>query len=277
MFLNYINWDIAPEIFSIGDFGIRWYSLLFGLGIFLSYLIMSQIYKKEGLKIELLDSLSVYVILGTVLGARLGHCLFYETAYYFEHPLEMILPWKGSIFGDDFHFTGFRGLASHGGGIGILFALFLYAKKFKLNYLWILDRIVIVVALSGASIRLGNLMNSEIIGIPTDLPFGFIFERIDNIPRHPTQLYEAFAYILIFLALFFYYRKFSKTFRQGNILAYFLISLFPVRFILEFFKENQEVFEENLVFNMGQLLSIPFILFGVFILVRNYIIKIENK
>ncbi|OQX96544.1 MAG: prolipoprotein diacylglyceryl transferase [Bacteroidetes bacterium 4572_128] len=276
MFLNYIIWEVSPEIFSIGSFGVRWYSLFFATGIFLSYLFMSKIYKKEGLNLELLDKLSVYVVLGIILGARLGHCLFYETSYYLNHPLEIFLPWRGSIFGDDFNFTGFRGLASHGAVIGILTSLFLYTRKYKIDYLWILDRLVIVSALSGAFVRLGNLMNSEIVGKKTDFIFAFIFKRIDEIPRHPAQVYESICYFIIFIGLYFYFKKYYKNFSKGNIFSFFLIFVFLTRFILEFFKENQEVFEESLFINMGQILSIPFILIGISIFIRNKFMKNLN-
>ncbi len=276
MFLNYIIWEVSPEIFSIGSFGVRWYSLFFAAGIFLSYLFMSKVYKKEGLNLELLDKLSVYVVLGIILGARLGHCLFYETSYYLNHPLEIFLPWRGSIFGDDFNFTGFRGLASHGAVIGILTSLFLYSRKYKIDYLWILDRLVIVSALSAVFVRLGNLMNSEIIGKKTDFIFAFIFKRVDEIPRHPAQVYESICYFIIFIGLYYYFKKNYKNFSKGNIFSFFLIFIFLTRFILEFFKENQEVFEENLFINMGQILSIPLILIGISIFIRNKFMKNLN-
>ncbi|MGC9375288.1 MAG: prolipoprotein diacylglyceryl transferase [Bacteroidales bacterium] len=258
MIFNYIHWDINPEIVGFWGLSIRYYGVLFASAFFFGYLIMQKIFKKEGLSVELLDKLTVYVALGTIIGARLGHCLFYDPSYYLSNPIEILKIWRG-------------GLASHGAAIGILIALYYFSKKNKKPYLWILDRIVIVVALAGFFIRMGNLMNSEIYGIPTKLPWGFIFVRNGEvIPKHPTQIYEALSYLLIFFLLYSIYNKKGTNVRQGLIFSIFLILLFTVRFLIEFIKEVQVDFEQTMALNMGQLLSIPFILAGFYLLYRSY-------
>jgi prolipoprotein diacylglyceryl transferase len=258
MILNSITWNVDPDIVSFWGLTIRYYGVLFAAAFFFGYLIMQKIFKKEGLTIELLDKLTVYVAVGTVIGARLGHCLFYDPSYYLSNPIEILKIWRG-------------GLASHGAAIGILVALYYFAKKSKKPYLWILDRIVIVVALGGFFIRMGNLMNSEIYGIQTSLPWGFIFERNGEVvPKHPTQIYEALSYLLIFILLYTIYRKKGTRVRQGLIFSLFLILLFSVRFLIEFIKEVQVDFETQMSLNMGQWLSIPFVLIGVYLLYRSY-------
>ncbi|MBU1349382.1 prolipoprotein diacylglyceryl transferase, partial [Patescibacteria group bacterium] len=218
--------------------------------------IMKWIFVKEKKSENDLNDLVMYMIIGTVAGARLGHCLFYNPGYYLSNPLEILLIWHG-------------GLASHGAAIGIIISLYYYSKKHKDQaYLWIFDRVVITVALAGFFIRMGNLFNSEIIGIPTDLPWSFIFASIDGYPRHPAQLYEAIAYLSIFVVLFNYYRiKNGKT-RDGFIFGLFLISVFTFRFFVEFVKENQTPFENNMPLNMGQLLSIPLIIGGIVLIIK---------
>ncbi|SEM29734.1 Prolipoprotein diacylglyceryl transferase [bacterium A37T11] len=263
--LSFITWGIDPVIFHLGSYSMRYYTLCFLLAFISSYVIMLRIFKKEHQPQELLDQLTIYIFLGTLIGARLGHCLFYEFDYYKNHLLEMVLPIQfknGSI-----QITGFQGLASHGGAIGILTALFLFCRKTKTNFLWITDRIVIVVAIAGAFVRLGNFFNSEIIGRPTDVPWAVIFTRVDMQPRHPAQLYEALAYVCIFILLYWLYNT-RKNLKPGLIFGIFLILLFGARFGLEFLKENQEDFENGMQYNMGQLLSIPFMLLGVFLLFR---------
>lgn len=258
MILNSITWDVNPDIVSFWGLTIRYYGVLFASAFFFGYLIMQKIFKKEGLTVELLDKLTVYVALGTIIGARLGHCLFYDPSFYLQHPIEILKIWRG-------------GLASHGAAIGILIALYYFSKKNKKPYLWILDRIVIVVALAGFFIRMGNLMNSEIYGIPTKLPWGFIFVRNGEvIPKHPTQIYEALSYLLIFILLYSIYNKKGTNVRQGLIFSIFLILLFTVRFLIEFIKEVQVDFEQTMALNMGQWLSIPFILIGIYLLYRSY-------
>ena len=263
MLLNYINWNIDPDIVSFLGLTIRYYGVLFASSFFFGYIIMQYIFKKEGLTVELLDRLTVYMAIGTVIGARLGHCLFYQPDYYLSNPIEILKIWHG-------------GLASHGAAIGILIALYYFSKKNKKPYIWILDRIVIVVALGGFFIRMGNLMNSEIYGIETSLPWGFIFVRDgQTVPKHPTQIYEALAYLLIFILLYTIYNKKGKELKQGLIFSIFLILLFTVRLLIEFIKEDQVGFEQGMSLNMGQWLSIPFILIGFFLLYRSS--RVEPK
>lgn len=263
--INAIMWDINPEMFNLGFFSLRYYTLCFLLAFVVSYILMLRFFKRENKSQELLDQLSIYIFLGTLLGARLGHCLFYEFDYYKDHPLEMILPY--TYINGKFTLTGFHGLASHGGAIGILVGLYLFCRKTKTNFLWLADRLVIVVAIAGAFVRLGNFFNSEIIGLPSDLPWAVIFAKVDAIPRHPAQLYEAIAYIGIFILLWIMYHKKSNL-KPGLLLGVFFVTLFGARFFLEFFKENQEAFEESMQYNMGQLLSIPFILIGLYLALR---------
>ncbi|MFC2115614.1 prolipoprotein diacylglyceryl transferase [Bacteroidota bacterium] len=255
MIFGAINWDMNPEIFRIGNFAVRWYGLLFASGFFFGYLIFLKIFKKEGLSVELLDKLTIYMALGTVIGARLGHCLFYEPEYYLSHPVEILKIWRG-------------GLASHGAGIGILIALWLFVRKHKKPFSWVIDRIVVVVALAGACIRLGNLMNSEIYGVETTLSWGFVFIRnLEVVPKHPTQIYEALSYLLIFLLLGWIYIKTDGKPRPGTLFGIFLVLVFGMRFLIEFIKEDQVAFESGMSLNMGQWLSIPFVLAGVVLLV----------
>jgi len=274
--VTYIIWDVKPQIADLGFMELRWYSLLFLLGFIIGYYILSKIFKKEGLPIELLDKLTFYVVISTIIGARLGHCLFYEPEVYLRHPLRMILPFEGTP-GKDFHFTGYQGLASHGGAIGLLIGLYLYARKFKRSYLWILDRLAIVTAQTAALIRLGNLFNSEIVGTPTNLPWGVKFVRLaprgipleQIIPLHPAQIYESICYLIIFIILItLYYRKYPN-FKQGLFIGLFFILVFTARFFIEFIKDDQVDFEAGMFLNMGQLLSIPFIIAGIFLVFRN--------
>jgi prolipoprotein diacylglyceryl transferase len=257
-----ITWNINPEIFRIGGFALRYYSLMFFFAFLISYYILAFIFKKENVSEALLKKLLVYVLLGTVIGARLGQVFFYEFGYYKNHLLEMILPFR--IANGKFELTGYQGLASHGGAIGILIAVALYCKKYKQSFLWVMDRLGIVVALSGFFIRIGNLFNSEIIGKPSNLSWAFIFQRVDLVPRHPAQLYEAICYLFIFFILWKIYNK-STHLRKGFLFGLFLILVFSVRFSLEFVKENQEAFEKALPINMGQMLSIPFIIAGLYL------------
>ncbi len=255
MIFGAINWDVNPEIFRIGDFAVRWYGLLFASGFFFGYLIFMRFFKKEGLSADLLDKLTIYMALGTVIGARLGHCLFYEPDYYLSNPVEILKIWRG-------------GLASHGAAIGILIALWLWVRKFKMSFIWIIDRIVVVVALAGAFIRLGNLMNSEIYGVETSLPWGFVYIRnLEVVPKHPTQIYEALTYFLVFVMLLVIYYKTNAKPRSGMLFGIFLILVFGMRFLIEFIKEDQVDFEAGMALNMGQWLSIPFALLGAGILV----------
>lgn len=269
MILNYIQWSVSPELFPGTWFPVRWYGLLFASGFFFGYLIMVKFFKHENLPIKLLDELATYMVLATVVGARLGHVLFYEPALYFNDPIEIFKIWNG-------------GLASHGAAIGILAALWFFCKKNNRTYYWTLDRIVIVVALAGFFIRIGNLMNSEIFGEPTTVPWAFVFTSSDLIPRHPTQIYEALSYLALFFGLYWYYWKTNGKPRPGLIFGSFLVVLFTVRFLIEFLKEPQVAFENTMALNMGQLLSIPFIIVGFVIIfvkpkAENYIESRPNK
>lgn len=266
MLTAYITWNVDPEIFRLGNVAVRYYGLLFALGFYLGYLIMARIFTLEKVPQAKLDQLAILMIASTIIGARLGHCLFYEPDYYLSKPLEMFKVWKG-------------GLASHGAAVGILFALWLFTKKSGKSFLWILDRVVITVALAGSFIRLGNLMNSEIYGDPTTLPWGFLFIRnMEELPRHPTQIYEALAYLLIFIFLFRTYHQKRQSLREGFIFGWFLVLLFLTRFLVEFIKNPQVGFEESMLLNMGQLLSIPFILLGVWVLwIYGYARKKNSK
>jgi len=247
-----IHWGISPEIFSFSFLTLRWYGLLFAAGFVVGYRIMEWIFKKEGYDHKFLDNLTMTMVLSTVIGARLGHCLFYSPEYYLSNPIEILKVWEG-------------GLASHGAAFGIILGLFIFVKRFsQFSFIWILDRIVITIALAGMFIRLGNLMNSEILGIPSDMPWAFVFENIDNIPRHPAQLYESIAYLFIFIFLFFKYKAKKAEIKSGLLFGSFLIGVFGARFILEYFKENQVAFEETMLLNMGQILSIPFVLIGLY-------------
>jgi len=256
----FFHWSVDPEIIRVGAFAIRWYGLLFATSFFAGYRITQWIYQKEGLQKTDVDELLIYILFGVVIGARLGHCLFYEPSYYLSNPLEIIKFWRG-------------GLASHGAAIGILSAIYLYSrKKPKQTYFWVVDRVVIVVALSGFFIRMGNLFNSEILGRSTDVSWAFIFTRVDMIPRHPTQIYEALAYLSVFFLLIKVYRKFQPVF-PGMLLGIFLTCIFGFRIFVEFFKENQSAFEAGMALNMGQILSIPFVLIGIFFMFRPRFMK----
>jgi len=266
MILNYIVWNVNPDIFSIpesipivGGLTVRWYGLLFATGFVLGYIILQKIFKKEGIDQKLTDDLFTYMFIFTILGARLGHVLFYEPHYYFSHPLEIIKIWHG-------------GLASHGAVVGILTGLYLFSRKHKKSYIWTLDRIAIVVPLAGFFIRMGNLMNSEIFGYPTHLPWGFIFVHADPPslaigPHHPTQIYEGLSYLLIFFFIFWYYQKHKTSLKPGKLFGFFMLLIFLARFLVEFLKEPQEVWEKHMLLNMGQILSIPLIILGIGVLI----------
>lgn len=266
-FFLQIRWNINPEIFHVGGFGLRYYSLMFMLAFIVSYYLLSLIFKKENVPQLLLDKLFLYVFIGTLAGARLGHTLFYEFGYYKNHLLEIILPF--TFTNGQFEFTGYQGLASHGGALGILLAVALYCKKYKQSFLWVMDRLVIVVALSGFFIRAGNFFNSEIIGKPTGHSWGVAFERVDLIPRYPAQLFEALSYLLIFGLLWIIYKWKTTHLPKGFLFGLFLTLVFTARFLIEFVKENQETFEASWPLNLGQILSLPFILVGLFFVFRN--------
>ena len=244
---------------------MRWYGILLASGFILAYLALQKIFKKENLSQKLLDHFVIWTIVWTIVGLRLGHFLFYEPEYYLSKPLEMLKIWEG-------------GLASHGGAIGILIGLWLYVRKFNkstkkqkgekqhITYLWLLDRIVIPVCLVGALIRLGNVFNSEIYGTPTTLPWGFVFERNgETMPKHPTQLYESLSYLVIFAVSLWYYCRRKGSFSTGTLFGWWLVALFGMRLLIEFVKNDQVDFEAGMALNMGQLLSLPFIIGGLVI------------
>lgn len=245
-----IPWDVNPEIFRIGSFAVRWYGLLFASAFLFGYIVMLKIFRNENLSDALLDKLTIYMAVGVIAGARIGHCLFYEPGFYLSHPLEILKVWHG-------------GLASHGAAIGILLAIWLFCRKEKRDYNWVIDRIAIVVALAGVFIRTGNLMNSEIYGVETTLPWGFVFLRNgETAPKHPTQIYEALAYLFIFFLLYRLYWRKKGEHIQGTLISLAIILIFVARFFIEFLKEDQVPFEAAMKLNMGQLLSIPFIILG---------------
>jgi len=258
MIFAFIEWSVSPEIFRLGPISVRWYGFLFAMAFVAGYFIMTWVFKKEGRPQPDLEQLSVYMIFGTVIGARLGHCLFYNPSYYLSNPIEIFKVWEG-------------GLASHGAALGILIAIYLFSKKKKkYSMLWVLDRVVIVVALAGTFIRLGNLFNSEIIGKTTDVSWAFIFTAVDDLPRHPAQLYESIAYLIFFIILWFvYYKGFEKN-RDGLLFGLFLVLVFTFRFFVEFLKENQSAFERGMILDMGQLLSIPFVIAGIIFISRSF-------
>jgi len=262
MALSYIHWDTDPEIFTLLGFPIRYYGLLFAAGILLCIRVLGWIFKKEGISLSDLDKLTIYGIVGIIAGARLGHCLFYEPQYYLAHPLEMLFPIKFLDEGG-VEFIGYQGLASHGGVLGLILALYFYARKTNHSILGTIDKIAVVSGLGFGFIRLANFMNSEIIGIPTTKPWGVIFERVDNIPRHPAQLYEAIAYFLVFGIMVFLYQYKRDRFRKGFLFGLATVLFFTARILIEFVKENQVGFEEGMTFNMGQLLSLPYIAIGI--------------
>ena len=268
MILNYITWNADPEIFNVLGISIRYYGLLFVSGLVLCIYLLGWIYKRESIPAENLEKLSIYCMIGILAGARLGHCLFYEPSYYLSHPLEMILPITFPPDGG-IKFSGYQGLASHGGVLGLLIALYIYSRKTKHSMIDTLDLIAVVAGLSFGFIRLGNFMNSEIIGIPTTKPWSVIFERVDNIPRHPAQLYEALSYFIIFTIMMLLYKKMRGRLRNGFLVGLATVLFFSARFVIEFVKENQVGFEDGMTLNMGQLLSIPFISVGIgFIIYR---------
>ena len=300
MILNYITWNVDPVLVHLGSLQIRWYGLLWALGFFIGYFVMRRIYKKERMTDDSMDKLLVYMLVSTVVGARLGHCLFYEPQEYLAHPLEMLKLWEG-------------GLASHGGAFGILIGLGLYVRNYnkskkgkdnlqKINYIWILDRVVVAVCLVGSMIRVGNVMNHEIYGTPTSLPWGFVFLRgeeqfcgtFDNytpcfawdapcppsewLPCHPTGLYEAFfCLVAMGILLWMYYKRDLGHKQPGLMFGTFLIIIFGSRICIEFLKNVQVEFEKNMVFDMGQWLSIPFVLVGIGLIVWSFAQRKKSK
>ena len=264
----YINWDFDSEIINIYGFPLKYYGLLFGGGLLLSTYILKGIYKKKKLKDNAHEALFIYGIIGIFVGARLGHCLFYDFEYYSKNILEMFLPIKINQIGE-IKFIGYSGLASHGGTIGLIISLFLYSKKYEIKYLKILDLIAIVAPLGATFIRLANLMNSEMIGNPTTMPWAFIFRKVDNLPRHPAQLYEAIVYFIIFIIIFTVYKTKNIKLGNGFMFGLAITLIFTMRILIEYVKVNQVEFEEGMKLNMGQILSIPFIIIGIYFMGKN--------
>lgn len=263
--LLYILWNPDLEIFRIGNFAIRWYSTCWLIGLALAYFIVKWLYKDQKVKDAYFDPLFIYCFLGILIGARLGHCLFYQPDYFLSswtHVVEMFLPIHQMADGS-WKFTGYEGLASHGGTIGLMVALYLYYRKTGMNLWHVLDDIAIATPITACFIRLGNLMNSEIIGTPTNVPWAFIFERVDMTPRHPGQLYEAIAYFVFFFVMLHFYKRTSKEVGTGFYFGLCLTLIFTFRFFIEYTKDIQVDFESGMIFNMGQLLSIPFIILGI--------------
>ena len=272
-FLNgAIVWDPSLSPFSIGGFEIRYYAICWMLGLLAAYLLVKRIYSDNKVPKEKFDPLFFYCFLGILAGARLGHCLFYEPAYYLAHPIEMILPIK-EINGS-WTFTGYAGLASHGGAIGVTIALLLYIKKTKLPFLWVLDCLGVAAPIFAALVRMGNLMNSEIIGTATDAPWGFVFVQAGlKEPHHPAQLYEAMAYILVFVLIILLYKKYRYKLGTGLFSGVTLVTIFTFRFFVEYIKVEQVSFEKGMFINMGQTLSLPLIAAGAYLLYRSTKIK----
>ncbi len=253
----FIHWNPSPEIFTIPgiDWPVRWYGLMWALAFIGSHFFMNRIYRTERRTEKQLDTLTLYIIVGTILGARLGHCFFYDPGYYLSHPIDILKVYEG-------------GLASHGGAIGILTAMWLYCRKTKESWLWLFDKIVVVVPLASMLIRFGNLMNSEIIGTPTDVPWAFIFTSVDNLPRHPAQLYEAVFCLFLFVLMYWLWKNKRDRFAPGFMFGLMCVLFFTERILDEFVKENQETFEASMVLNMGQILSIPFVAVGFYMMWR---------
>ena len=257
-----VNWDVDPVLFNIGSFQLRYYGILFIAGFYLGYYMFRKFFRREGKPLQLLDSLLWALFLCTIVGARLGHVLFYQPDYYLAHPGEILKVWHG-------------GLASHGGTIAIMIGMWWFVKKYgrkhNFGYIWLLDRLAVATAFAAMFIRLGNLMNSEIYGHETSLPWGFVFlQNGETVAKHPTQLYEALCYFATGVILYAIYKYALPKIKEGLLLGIFFIGIFLSRFFIEFVKENQVGFEEGMTLNMGQLLSIPFVLLGIFLIVRSF-------
>ena len=274
-FLLYIHWNPDLVALHLGGFSLRWYSLCWLLGLLAAFLIVKRLYKEQKIKPELFDPLFIYCFIGILIGSRLGHCLFYEPGYFlssWRHMVEMVLPIRFLADGS-WRFTGYEGLASHGGTIGLMIALWLYVRRTKVNLWRVLDNVAIATPVTACLIRLGNLMNSEIIGKATDVPWAFIFERVDLTPRHPGQLYEALAYALFFFIGWHLYRKKPERVGTGFFFGLCITLIFTARFFIEFTKDIQEAFETSMLLNMGQLLSLPFIALGLVCMFNNKLMK----
>ena len=268
--LAFIHWNPDVVAFTIWTFGVRWYSLCWCLGVLAVFLVEQRLFKEQRIPDEKFDPLFIYCFLGILVGARLGHCIFYQPDYYltsWHGFIEMLLPIHFTADGS-WKMTGYEGLASHGGTLGLMLALWLYVRHTKVKLWTVLDNIAIATGVTACFIRLGNLMNSEIIGRVSDVPWAFIFSRVDQMPRHPGQLYEAIAYAVLFVLMIIIYRQGKKQVGTGWYFGFCLAYIFTFRFFIEFTKEVQEAFEDSLPLDMGQLLSIPFIILGIYCMVR---------
>ncbi|MEP1384317.1 MAG: prolipoprotein diacylglyceryl transferase [Paraglaciecola sp.] len=253
--MEYFTWNANPILVSFAGLTIHWYGALFATAILAGLQVMKGIFKREKVNLVLLDSLLMYCVLGIIIGARLAHCLFYDPEYYLSNPLKILAIWEG-------------GLASHGGGLGVIISVYLFQRKFKVGYIWLLDRLAIATPLFGFFVRVANFVNSEIIGHQTDVKWAVIFERIDLVPRHPAQLYEAFSYLAIFATLYCLHRFTKIKHYTGALLGVFLCLVFTARFFIEFVKVKQAAYNSDIWINTGQALSIPFFVCGVFLLIR---------
>lgn len=268
--LLYIFWNPDVEMLRLGSLSIRWYSMCWLVGLLLAYLVVKRLYKEQKVDNDLFEPVFIFTFVGVLIGARLGHCLFYEPDYFlssFPHVIEMILPIRQMADGS-WRFTGYEGLSSHGGIIGILIAMVAYSRHYKISLWFVLDTLGIASPLTGCLIRTGNLFNSEIIGKAADLPWAFVFERVDMLPRHPGQLYEALAYLCIFIVMWIVHRRYLQKVGTGMYFGLCLTLVFTFRFLIEFTKDIQEPFEAGMMLNMGQLLSIPFIIIGIVCMTR---------
>lgn len=252
--MQHLVWDFDPVLLSIGSLTIHWYGVLFATAILSGLQVMKWIFKTEHQPVEALDNLLVYIVIGVIIGARLGHCFFYDPSYYFANPLKILAIWEG-------------GLASHGGGLGAIIAAGIYARKHSMNFMWLLDRLAICTAIFGFFVRTANFINSEILGTASNVAWAVVFSRIDHIARHPAQLYEAFAYLTIFFTLLALYNKRKQHTAPGLILGVFLVLVFTARFIIELFKEKQAAYAADLALSAGQMLSIPFFIVGLVLII----------
>ncbi|MBE7214946.1 prolipoprotein diacylglyceryl transferase [Shewanella benthica] len=258
--MDHFVWNVDPVLISFMGLKVHWYGALFATAIACGFQVMKRIYIKEKLPVESLDNLLMYCVIGIIVGARLAHCIFYDPAYYFSNPLKIFAIWEG-------------GLASHGGGLGAILALYYYRRKMDMPFLFLLDRLAIATAIFGFFVRMANFMNSEILGLPTNVPWAIIFERIDMLPRHPAQLYEAFAYLAIFIGLWAIYKYTEMKQKEGAIFGLFLVLVFSARFAIEFVKVKQAAYAEGMTLSAGQWLSVPFLIVGVVLLVMPYLNK----
>ncbi|MBC8238662.1 MAG: prolipoprotein diacylglyceryl transferase [Helicobacteraceae bacterium] len=262
--MKYFEWSADPILVSFGSLSIHWYGVLFATAILSGFGVMNWIYKNENKGLEQLESLQIYMVVGIVIGARLGHCLFYDPAYYLANPLKILAIHEG-------------GLASHGGGIGAIAATLYYTKKNKISFLYLLDRLAIPTALFAFFVRMGNLMNSEIVGIQTDVPWAFIFSRVDLIPRHPVQLYEALSYLSVFAVLLSLYLYKKAKINAGLLFGLFLSLIFSVRILVEFVKERQAAYSDEMALSTGQMLSIPFLILGLALIIYSFMKKEKSS